>query len=432
VTTADEALLQVAELGRTSETRRLDESDIAINVSAVSKRFRLYTNKPTSLKQRITRLQGAVYDEFWALKDVSLAVPRGCTYGLIGHNGSGKSTMLRMMAGIHRPTSGQVTTKGRISALLELGAGFHPELSGRENIYLNGSILGLTRRELRTKIDDIIDFAGLGQFIDSPVKVYSSGMYVRLGFAVAVHVNPEILIIDEVIAVGDEEFQRRCFDHLYKLRREGLTIVLVSHSLGLMESMCDRVAWFDHGVLQEEGDASHVVRSYVGKVNDDENERLSHDQPVAGEVAPRHGTEIEIVGVEYLDERDEILQSVRSGDPATIRLRYRSAKAITNPVVGLAVHHESGAHIAGPNTRFGGLELGVVNGEGFVDYRFEQFPLLPGGYRVSAAITDWNMLHVYDYADQTYPLHVQPGSNPERFGYVSLGGQWAHSGTRSR
>jgi lipopolysaccharide transport system ATP-binding protein len=404
--------------------RRFSDDDLAIQVVDVSKRFRLYREKASSLKQRITRWQSSVYEEFWALRDVSLSVPRGSAYGLIGHNGSGKSTLLRLMAGIHRPTTGTVTTDGRISALLELGAGFHPELSGRENVYLNGAILGLSRKELRTKIDEIVEFAGLEEFIDSPVKVYSSGMYVRLGFSVAVHVNPEILIVDEVIAVGDEEFQRRCFEHLYKLRRSGTTIVLVSHSLGLMQNMCDRAAWLDHGVVQAEGAVDEVVQHYLGKVNADERRRMETAGAPTEVVGHRGSGDIEVVDVEYLDGEGHSTKVGRSGDPFVIRIHYRAKQPVQRPVFGLAIHHESGAHITGPNTRYAGVDLPTLEGEGHVDHRFEALPLLPGTYRLSAAIVDWNLIHVHDFVDQGYTLIVQPGSNLEQHGYVSLGGTW--------
>ncbi|HNJ70273.1 MAG TPA: ABC transporter ATP-binding protein, partial [Microthrixaceae bacterium] len=186
-----------------------------IVVDDVSKRFRLYTSRANSLKERFTARRFARYEDFWALRDVSLEIPPATTFGLIGHNGSGKSTLLRCIAGIYQPTSGTVSVDGRISALLELGAGFHPDLTGKENIYLNAAILGLSTKEIDAVFDDIVDFSGIAGFIDAPVKVYSSGMFVRLGFAVAVHVNPEILLIDEVVAVGDEEFQRRCFEHIH-------------------------------------------------------------------------------------------------------------------------------------------------------------------------------------------------------------------------
>ena len=290
------------------------------------------------MKETITSRRGkrAHYEEFWALRDISVTIPKGSTYGFIGHNGSGKSTLLRLMAGIHPPTSGTVTTEGRISALLELGAGFHPELSGRENVYLNGSILGLTRREVNSVLGEIVEFSGLEDFIDSPVKHYSSGMYVRLGFAVAVHVNPEILMIDEVIAVGDEEFQRRCFDYIYRLRREGVTIVMVSHGAPLMEQMCDEVAWLEHGHLMAKGDPSEVVRKYLEKVNVVENERRSTsgegsvtDDPVVVDTGVRRAgsREVEITGFELLDASGHQLAAGSTGDPLTVRIRYRGELA---------------------------------------------------------------------------------------------------------
>ena len=204
-------------------------------------------------------------------------MPAGSTYGLIGSNGSGKSTLLKLMANIHRPTSGTITHTGRISALLELGAGFHPELSGRDNVYLNGSILGMTRKQVDAAMDAIIDFSGIEEFIDTPVKVYSSGMYVRLGFSIAVNLDPEILIIDEIIAVGDEEFQRRCFDYLYELRKRGVTIIFVSHSLPLVQTLCDRAAWIEKGVLRAEGSALEVVDEYISTVNKAERVRLDSE-----------------------------------------------------------------------------------------------------------------------------------------------------------
>ncbi len=404
----------------------------AIVVDDVSKRFRLYRERASSLKETITSRFGrrASFEDFWALRDVSLTIPKGSTYGLIGHNGSGKSTLLRLMAGIHPPTSGAVRTQGRISALLELGAGFHPELSGRENIYLNGSILGLTRREINAVLGDIIDFSGLEDFVDSPVKHYSSGMYVRLGFAIAVHVNPDILMIDEVIAVGDEEFQRRCFDHLYKLRREGVTIVMVSHSAPLMEQMCDEISWLDHGRLQMTGPASDVVRAYLDDVNATQNERLAKTDPeaaeqTAGESSRRWGTrEIEVLGFELLDGSGNTLASGRAGDALTIRIRYRAKEPVAEPVFGLGFTTESGVRVAGPNTRFAGVGTGLVQGEGYVDYVTDRLPLMPGTWHLSVAIVDETMLHTYDHLDQMFQFHVQPGSSPERFGIVDLNGRW--------
>ena len=213
--------------------------------------------------------------DFWVLRDVDVEIPAGSFFGLIGHNGSGKSTLLRLIAGIHRPTRGEITTRGRLSALLELGSGFHPDLTGRENVFLNGAMLGMTRAQMSGAMDEIIDFSGIGDFIDSQVKIYSSGMYVRLGFAVAVNVNPEILLVDEVIAVGDQEFQGRCMEHMNKLLAGGTTIVLVSHSSQLVIDLCDTVGWLDHGRMLEIGDSQTVVDSYLAHVAETSGETLT-------------------------------------------------------------------------------------------------------------------------------------------------------------
>jgi lipopolysaccharide transport system ATP-binding protein len=248
----------------------------SIHVSDVSKRFRLERNRPSSIKEAILRAgKGNDIDDFWVLRDITLDIEPGSFFGLIGHNGSGKSTLLRLMANIHAPTTGKIESTGRLSALLELGTGFHPDLTGRENVYLNGAMLGLGRRQMADSMDRIIDFSGIGEFIDEPVKIYSSGMYVRLGFAVAVNVDPDILLVDEVIAVGDEEFQRRCMDHMHQLREKGTTIVLVSHNADLMSDICDRVGWLDHGRMRALGDATTVVNQYLAHVNSGSDNTLT-------------------------------------------------------------------------------------------------------------------------------------------------------------
>jgi len=247
-----------------------------ISVRGVSKRFRLERNRPSSLKEALLRVgRRSSVDDFWVLRDIDLDIDPGAFFGLIGHNGSGKSTLLRLMANIHRATEGQIATDGRLSALLELGSGFHPDLTGRENVYLNGAMLGLSRRHMHEAMDDIIGFSGIGDFIDEPVKIYSSGMYVRLGFAVAVNVDPEILLVDEVIAVGDEEFQQRCMTHMNNLRQRGCTIVLVSHNTELMRNLCDTVGWLDHGRLLKVGDPSTVVEAYLEHVRTGGDNKLS-------------------------------------------------------------------------------------------------------------------------------------------------------------
>jgi lipopolysaccharide transport system ATP-binding protein len=237
-------------------------SGIAISAENVSKRFRIYHERNQSIKQTLLNRRRGVYEEFWAVKDVSLDIGVGTTYGLIGENGSGKSTLLKCMARILVPDEGIIKTNGSISALLELGAGFHPELSGRENVFLNGAILGISSKELTRKFDEIVDFSGIERFIDTPVKNYSSGMYVRLGFAVAINVSPDILLVDEVLAVGDAEFQQKCAAKFQELKGSGCTIVVVSHALGMIVDLCENAAWLEHGALRATGTSKDVIKAY--------------------------------------------------------------------------------------------------------------------------------------------------------------------------
>ena len=403
----------------------------AIQVDHVSKRYRLYKERSSSLKEAITRRSVGRYDEFWALKDVSLEVEPGTVYGLVGHNGSGKSTLLRMMAGIQRPEQGKVTIQGRVSALLELGAGFHPELSGRENIYLNASILGLKRREIDAMYDDIVEFSGLGEFIDTPVKIYSSGMYVRLGFSVAVHVHPEILIIDEVIAVGDEEFQRRCFEHLYKLRNQGVTIVMVTHSLGLVQSMCDHAAWLDHGTIMATGRSAEVVHQYLAAVNEHETERLTAefeaaaaagvdpaDLPDLGRARP-----ITIQGIDFLDPDGQTVQATVPFAPLRIRVHYECHEPVEAPLFSFAVENENHVLVANPGIQPDHLPGDHYVGSGYVDYRIDRLSLGPGEYTFTFAAHDTDGMTVFDKRERVDVLRVQPGPDIV-MGIVDLQGSW--------
>ncbi|MBD8468428.1 ABC transporter ATP-binding protein [Plantibacter sp. MCCC 1A11337] len=237
-------------------------TDIAVHVDDVSKKFRLYHERNQSLKSAIMRRKISVHEDFWALRDISFDVPTGSTFGLIGSNGSGKSTLLKCLAKILYPETGTITANGKVAALLEVGSGFHPELSGRENVFLNGSILGMSRKEIQGKFDEIVSFSGVEQFIDQPVKNYSSGMYVRLGFAVAINVDPDILVVDEVLAVGDAEFQQKCFQKFEDFKAAGKTVILVSHSMGSVKSMCDHAAWINKGNLELVGEADSVIAAY--------------------------------------------------------------------------------------------------------------------------------------------------------------------------
>jgi lipopolysaccharide transport system ATP-binding protein len=398
-------------------------TDPAIVVDGVSKRFWLHRERRTALKERVVRGRAPGAQEFWALRDASFSIERGSTFGLVGQNGSGKSTTLKVLAGIYRPTSGRVVVNGRVSALLELGAGFHGELTGRENIRLNGAILGLGRRQIDASIDRIIDFAGIGEFIDSPVKIYSSGMFVRLGFAVAVSLDPEILMVDEVIAVGDEEFQRKCFDHLFELRKRGTTIVLVTHSMGLVRDLCDHAAWLEQGVIRELGPARDVADSYIASVND----REVHAQPVDPEAPPaadgpaRIGSgEVRIASLEYLDGEGNPGPVLLAGAPCTIRMHYRAHSPVDRAIFGLGFLHESGANVSGPNSgRVGAYP--VEPGYGYVDFVIEELLLQPGGYQVSTAIVDRG--HMYDYADREFDLRVR-GRGDQEPGLTKMPGLW--------
>lgn len=238
-------------------------NDVAVSVSNVSKMFRLYHERNQSLKSAVMRRRISVHQDFWALKDISLEIPVGSTFGLIGSNGSGKSTLLKCLAKIYYPEKGRISAYGKVAAMLEVGSGFHPELSGRENVYLNGSILGMSRKEIARKFDDIVAFSGVEQFIDQPVKNYSSGMYVRLGFSVAINVDPDILVVDEVLAVGDAEFQKKCQNKFADFRKGGKTVILVSHSMGTVEDMCDTAAWLKDGTLRAVGPAADTVAAYT-------------------------------------------------------------------------------------------------------------------------------------------------------------------------
>jgi len=241
-------------------------SEIAVRVDHVSKSFRMYKERNQTIKSAVMRGRTSVHKDFLALDDVTFDVPLGSTFGLIGSNGSGKSTLLKCLANIYFPNTGTITHFGRIAAMLEVGSGFHTELTGRENIFLNGSILGMTKKEITSKLDEIIDFSGVEKFIDQPVKNYSSGMYVRLGFAIAINVTPDILVVDEVLAVGDAEFQARCFDKFRDLKRQGKTVILVTHDMGSVKSMCDHVAWLSEGKLKRLDTAAKTVKAYLDSI----------------------------------------------------------------------------------------------------------------------------------------------------------------------
>jgi len=396
-------------------------SDYSISVRDVRKKFKRHLDRRSTLKETLVRGRSRNLQEFWALNGVSLDIPRGSMFGVIGHNGSGKSTLLKIMAGIYRPTSGSVSIDGRLSALIELGAGFHPEMTGRENIRLNGSILGLSKSEINQTMERIIEFAGLREFIDDPVKHYSSGMTVRLGFSVAVHLDPDVLLVDEVLAVGDEEFQRKCFDHLSYLRKRGTTIVLVSHGLGQIESLCDEVAWLDHGELQATGQASKVISSYLTHVNTEESlhrPRLvaereeSATQPDGADARP-----IEIMSVQITDEQGTALDHAETGQTFYVRLALDVKERFLGPNVRISFQHETGPLVAMVGNHRLGVDLGWLEGRHTVEMGLTDNPLLPGRYIMHVDVFDHTGARLVDsWADAVeFAIRSQRGEMGQGF-----------------
>ncbi len=402
----------------------------AIEFNNVSKRFVLHTDERKTVQERVIGLlhRRPPGEEFWALRDVSFNVEPGQSLGLVGHNGAGKSTALKLITRILEPSSGSVHTQGRIAALLELGSGFHPELSGRENVFLYGSLMGLGRREMERKLPEIVEFAAIGAFIDTEIKHYSSGMYTRLAFAVATAVDPDILITDEVLAVGDEAFQRKCMERIYGFRRAGKTIIFVSHALETVRALCDVAVWLDHGVAKASGGASEVIDAYLAEVNRQEQERLAaehgHEPDVAASPFRRGSREVEITRVQLLDAAGKEQPVFQTYAPLTIRIHYQAHTPIEAPVFGVGIHHESGIWLSGPNTAFDQLTIERVSGAGVVDYTVASLPLLAGRYNVSAAVVDASQIHIYDLHDRLYPLVVHSDGASERYGTLALAGAW--------
>jgi ABC-2 type transport system ATP-binding protein len=370
---------------------------VAIEVENVAKKFRLFRERPTSLKQRLLSSRSRAED-FWALRDVSFDVREGSTLGLIGHNGSGKTTTLKIIAGILRPTSGVVRERGRLAALLELGAGFHPELTGRENVYLNASFLGLSRKETDSVYDAIVGFAELEEFMDNQVKFYSSGMLVRLGFAVAVHVDPEVLLIDEVLAVGDEAFQAKCVERIRQFQREGRTIVLVTHALDTVRAVCDRAVMLHHGEVHALGSPDDVVREmrYVLLGQFDEN------------FVPEEGTrEAEIESVVFVHADDSVVGPVLRGDPLTIRVDVRTNEPVGDLDVAFAIlDGATNRMVLGARTSRVGIDIARFDGKKRVRFHISSFPYNAGRYWVTIGLTSRETGRLYHVQTQRYVFEV--------------------------
>ena len=360
-------------------------TSLAVDIQQVGKRFKRHTDRRNSIKERLVRGRARKPEDFWAVRDVTLQIPKGSVYGLIGHNGSGKSTLLKMIGGIYRPTEGSIATDGRVAALIELGAGFHPDMTGRENINLNGSILGLPRKDIQAVTEEIIEFSGLGDFINDPVKHYSSGMYVRLGFSVAVHMKPDVLVVDEVLAVGDEEFQRKCFDHLYALRRSGRTIIVVSHGLG-----------------------QAARNPQIGAVRDDVGDPRAGDQS------------IRVRSAKIVDLDGQPMGHAETGTTFQISLEITARESVLGPNVRIALQHESGPLVTMVSNHRVGTDFGIVEGELTIDVALVGNPLLPGRYRVHVDVFDFSGSKLLDSWNDAVEFPVRSQSGEIGQGFVQL------------
>jgi len=366
----------------------------AVEVREVSKMFKLYHENVRSLKEKVLFFRKRGYEEFWALRDIDLDVEKGETLGIIGANGSGKSTLLKCMTKIIYPTSGKIVTKGSIAALLELGAGFQPDLTGRENVYLNASILGFSRKEVDGKFDEIVAFAELERFIDNYVRNYSSGMYIRLGFAVAISVDPEILIVDEVLAVGDEAFQRKCLDKIDEFRDSGKTIIFVTHNVDVTKEICDRVIMLEGGKIIKDGSPRDVVNYYHQAMETEE------------EASERGNRKIEITSVRLLNDKGEESKDFDTGSSISILVHYRCGEPIEDPVFGFSLDDYRGFTAFGTNTALKGVEMGAIEGEGMVEFDLKSLPMLDGRYLVSVAVHSRDGEVVYHWLDKYLPFEM--------------------------
>lgn len=375
-----------------------------IRVDDVSKRFRIAHGGARTLKESIVNFRRTTYEEFWALHDVSCEIPDGETVGLIGPNGSGKTTLLKCIAGILSPTKGSVTVTGRIASLLELGAGFHPDLTGRENVYMNASILGLSRRDVDAVFDDIVEFAGpqIARHIDNQVKFYSSGMYVRLGFAVAINVDPQILLVDEVLAVGDERFQQKCLDKVRDFQREGRTILFVSHSLDMVRQLCSSALFLHNGVLRYEGTPGDAIRAFrrevYGEIEDEQSTTDDDAHRGIGSGAAR----ITAVRVQGRPQRHSVIET---GDPMTIEVDIEAHEHIDSAVVGVSIQDEWDRAVFGTNTRVTDVPIKDLDGRASVRFDFPSMPLLAGRFTITVGLHS-DSDEVYDWQDRGWMFEV--------------------------
>ena len=396
----------------------------AVIFEGVSKKFRR-GERHDSLRDLVPALltrafrgapdrQALADQEFWAVRDLSFKVGAGEALGIIGPNGAGKSTTLKLLTKILRPTRGRIEIHGRVGALIEVAAGFHPDLTGRENVYLQGAIMGMPRAEIARKFDAIVDFSGVQEFIDTPVKRYSSGMNARLGFAIAAHLDPDVLIIDEVLSVGDVGFQEKCVARMRELLARGIPLVFVSHNLSAVIQLCTRAILIDRGAVQFDGRPAEAVAEFrkAGREPIEAGSTAAPDKPIA------------ITDVQLLQADGEPSPLFTTGRPMTIRVGYHARQPIRQPHIAIDIHGVDGVYCAGINTRMDDCALGTLEGRGHVDLAIAKLSLLPGCYTISAGILDPQGLRPLDLQERAFPFSVV--SDRRDFGFVYLEHQWTH------
>jgi ABC-type polysaccharide/polyol phosphate transport system ATPase subunit len=399
-----------------------------IEFDHVSKRFRLHRDRPRSFQElflNTLRMQGgSKVETIWSLRDVSFSVRPGEMVGLVGPNGAGKSTALKLISRIIAPTHGRVLVQGKVTGLLELGAGFHPDLTGRENVYLNGAMIGMNRKQVGQRLEAIVAFAELEQFIDVPVKHYSSGMYMRLGFATAVYADVDVLLVDEVLAVGDQAFQSKCYQRINDLRCAGTTILFVSHDAATVRRMCDRAVFLDKGQVRSIGAADDVIADYMDYVW---QERSLRDVQAQECTEQRWGSgEAVIEDVVFLAQDGNEQHVFRTGERFVARIHYQARQRVERPTFGVAIYRDDGAHVNGPNSVSDDYHIPAIEGHGQMDYIVEALPLLPGHYEFTAAIYDHSSTHPFDHRHRAFTFEVQPGPMGPREGIVHIPGTWEH------
>jgi len=415
----------------------------AVEFAGVSKSYSIYSKPGDRLKELATLQRKKFHRDFWALRDVSFEIKRGETFCIVGQNGSGKSTLLQMVAGILQPTEGEVSVQGRVSALLELGAGFNPEFSGRDNVYLNGSILGLSTKQIDARYKDIEEFAEIGDFIHQPVKTYSSGMVVRLAFAVAINVDPEVLLVDEALAVGDLYFRHRCMRKVHELRARGVTILFVSHSAGDVKAIGDRTMWLDQGRIVDIGETDRIVGKYLAAMVDKDTQYLSlkaaNPRPTLVEakiVRPievietipnidhRHGDgRAEVIGIAVVDPEGHPLQLLQPESKIIVRISVRAKEDVSMPIVGFMMRNHLGIDFAGTNTSREEYELPAMRPSDIytVDFHLDLPELYPGSFSFSPAVADGTLIsyQMCDWIDNAITLQMSHGEG-QVYGYMHL------------